>query len=188
MFRKRYANVFEGPDEWQKVKIAGRPDLRVGRRARPMSPNPPYFDAMPKEPARAQRHRMARAAGASSATASPPTTSRPPARSRRTCPAGEYLLEHQVRPAEFNSYGARRGNHEVMMRGTFANIRIKNEMVPGVEGGITKHLPDGEGDADLRRGDAVQGAKACRWSSSPARNTAPARRATGRPRARSCWA
>ena len=59
-------------------------------------------------------------------------------------PAGEYLLEHQVRPADFNSYGARRGNHEVMMRGTFANIRIRNEMVPGVEGGVTKHLPDGK--------------------------------------------
>ena len=58
-------------------------------------------------------------------------------------PAGQYLLEHQVRPADFNSYGARRGHHEVMMRGTFANIRIRNEMVPGVEGGVTKHLPDG---------------------------------------------
>ena len=59
-------------------------------------------------------------------------------------PAGQYLIEHQVRPAEFNSYGSRRGNHEVMMRGTFANIRIRNEMVPGVEGGVAKHLPSGE--------------------------------------------
>ncbi|MDQ1080007.1 aconitase A [Pseudoroseomonas cervicalis] len=63
---------------------------------------------------------------------------------KKTSPAGEYLLEHQVRQADFNSYGARRGNHEVMMRGTFANIRIKNEMVPGIEGGITKHQPSGE--------------------------------------------
>ena len=63
---------------------------------------------------------------------------------RKTAPAGEYLVEHQVRQADFNSYGARRGNHEVMMRGTFANIRIKNEMVPGVEGGITVHQPSGE--------------------------------------------
>ena len=59
-------------------------------------------------------------------------------------PAGEYLLEHQVRPLDFNSYGARRGNHQVMMRGTFANIRIKNEMVPGTEGGVSKHYPSGE--------------------------------------------
>jgi aconitate hydratase len=63
---------------------------------------------------------------------------------KKTSPAGEYLGEHQVRQADFNSYGARRGNHEVMMRGTFANIRIKNEMVPGIEGGITKHQPSGE--------------------------------------------
>src|SRR3712207_1900382 len=63
---------------------------------------------------------------------------------RKASPAGEYLMEHQVRQPDFNSYGARRGNHEVMMRGTFANIRIRNEMVPGVEGGITKHFPSGE--------------------------------------------
>ncbi len=63
-------------------------------------------------------------------------------------PAGQYLTERQVAPKDFNSYGARRGNHEVMMRGTFANIRIKNQMVPGVEGGFTKG-PDGRADADL---------------------------------------
>ena len=70
---------------------------------------------------------------------------------------GEYLIAHGVPPAEFNSYGARRGNHEVMMRGTFANIRMKNEMVPGTEGGITSHLPDGETHVDLRRGHALPG-------------------------------
>jgi aconitate hydratase len=63
---------------------------------------------------------------------------------RKTSPAGDYLLERQVTQANFNSYGSRRGNHEVMMRGTFANIRIRNEMLPGVEGGMTKHLPSGE--------------------------------------------
>jgi aconitate hydratase len=63
---------------------------------------------------------------------------------RKTSPAGEYFMERQVQQKDFNSYGARRGNHEVMMRGTFANIRIRNEMVPGVEGGITRHLPGGE--------------------------------------------
>jgi aconitate hydratase len=63
---------------------------------------------------------------------------------KRDGPAGEYLISHQVRPIDFNSYGARRGNHEVMMRGTFANIRIKNQMVPGVEGGVTIHYPSGE--------------------------------------------
>ncbi len=75
-------------------------------------------------------------------------------------PAGKYLVEHGVKPLDFNSYGARRGNHEVMMRGTFANIRIRNEMVPGVEGGVTKHMPSGEVmsiyDAAMRyRGEGV---------------------------------
>jgi aconitate hydratase len=63
---------------------------------------------------------------------------------KKESPAGQYLIAHGVPPAEFNSYGARRGNHEVMMRGTFANIRLKNEMLPGTEGGITRHLPSGE--------------------------------------------
>ena len=63
---------------------------------------------------------------------------------QKSGPAGEYLTEHQVRPAEFNSYGARRGNHEIMMRGTFANIRIRNELVPDTEGGVARHLPSGE--------------------------------------------
>ena len=87
-----------------------------------------------------------------------------PGRSRKTAPAGEYLMEHQVQPRDFNTYGSRRGNHEVMMRGTFANIRLRNELVPGVEGGITMHHAVGRADADLRRGDAIQDAKACRWS------------------------
>ncbi|HEX3063982.1 MAG TPA: aconitate hydratase, partial [Dongiaceae bacterium] len=78
----------------------------------------------------------------------------------RTSPAAKYLMEHGIEPPDFNAYGARRGNHEVMMRGTFANIRLKNEMVPGTEGGITKHLPDGEivsiYDAAMRyQGDGV---------------------------------
>src|SRR6185436_20422171 len=63
---------------------------------------------------------------------------------KEASPAGEYLRDHQVRPADFNQYGTRRGNHEVMMRGTFANIRIKNQMLPGVEGGFTKFIPTGE--------------------------------------------
>ena len=106
----------------------------------------------------------------------------------KNSPAAKYLMEQGVQPADFNPYGARRGNHEVMMRGTFANIRLRNLLLPGTEGGVTLHMPDGRADVDLRRGDALQGRRARRWSSSPARNTAPARRATGRPRARCCWA
>ena len=85
-------------------------------------------------------------------------------------------------------YGARRGNHEVMVRGTFANIRLKNLLAPGTEGGVTRHLPDGEPMSIFDAADAVRSTRACRWSSWRARSTAPARRATGRPRGRGCWA
>ena len=103
---------------------------------------------------------------------------------KQDSPAGTYLIEHGVAAPDFNSYGARRGNHEVMMRGTFANIRIKN--LHGARRRRRRHRAPARrrADVDLRRRDAVQGARACRWWSSPARNTAPAPRATGRPRAR----
>ena len=105
---------------------------------------------------------------------------------KRDSPAGALPASSTASSrAEFNSYGARRGNHEVMMRGTFANIRLRNLLgAAATEGGFTRHLPDGEADVDLRRRDALQRRRACRWSCSPARSTAPAPRATGRPRAR----
>ena len=84
-------------------------------------------------------------------TASPPITSLRRARSSTTVPAGKYLIAHGVQPADFNSYGSRRGNHEVMMRGTFANVRLRNKLVPQSEGGFTRHLPERRGDDDLRR-------------------------------------
>ena len=83
---------------------------------------------------------------------------------KKDSPAGKYLMEHGVQPSDFNSYGARRGNHEVMMRGTFANVRLRNQLAPGTEGGWTTHQPDGEVHDDLRRRDAVQGARRCRCS------------------------
>jgi aconitase A len=93
---------------------------------------------MTMTPGPGHRHRRGQAAGDPRAIRSPPTTSARPATIKADSPAGKYLMEHQVAKADFNSYGARRGHHEVMMRGTFANIRIKNEMVPGVEGGMTR--------------------------------------------------
>ena len=145
--------------------------------------NPPYFEGMAQEPGRDHRHRGRARSWRSSATRSPPTTSRRPARSRRRTRPASTCTSTRCRSSDFNSYGARRGNHEVMMRGTFANIRIRNEMLAGVEGGMTRYGPDGDADLDLRRGDGASRRRACRWWSSPARNTAPARRATGRPRA-----
>ena len=103
---------------------------------------------------------------------------------RRQSGRASTCMEHGVEPVDFNSYGARRGNDRVMTRGTFANIRIRNLLAPGTEGGVTRHLPDGEVDDDLRRRDEVQARKACRWSCWPAPNTAPAAAATGPPRAR----
>ena len=103
-------------------------------------------------------------------------------------PAGKWLIAHGVEKKDFNSYGARRGNHEVMMRGTFANIRLRNEMVPGTEGGWSTLEPGGAAAADLRRRDGVPDKETRRSSSSRARSTAPARRATGRRRARCCSA
>ena len=102
-------------------------------------------------------------------------------------PAGKYLTEHGVERRDFNSYGARRGNHEVMIRGTFANIRLRNQLAPGTEGGFTVKLPEGTPttiyDASRRTTP-----RARRWSSWPARSTAPGPRGTGRPRAAPCSA
>ena len=116
---------------------------------------PPYFEGMPAEAPDGLRARSrARGCSPCSATASPPTTSRRRARSRRTRPAGAYLIEHGVEPRDFNSYGSRRGNHEVMMRGTFANVRLRNLLAPGTEGGFTVRRT--ASDDDLRRRDGVR--------------------------------
>ena len=160
----------------------------AGTRGSTYVQNPPYFEGMTATPAGLTDIEDARILGLFLDSITTDHIS-PAGSIKRDSPAGNYLIEHQVSaPHDFNSYGARRGNHEVMMRGTFANIRIKNQMVPGVEGGVTVHYPSGEQHVDLRRGHALPATKACRWSSSPARNTAPARRATGRPRARGCSA
>ncbi|MDE2227408.1 MAG: aconitate hydratase AcnA [Alphaproteobacteria bacterium] len=142
MFRKRYANVFAGPPEWQKVKPAAGVTFAWNPGSTYLA-YPPYFDNMPKSPAALSDIVKARPLAILGDSITTDHIS-PAGSIKKEGPAGEYLLEHQVRPAEFNSYGARRGHHQVMMRGTFANIRIKNEMVPGVEGGMTKHMPDGK--------------------------------------------
>jgi aconitate hydratase len=140
-FKRRYGNVFEGPPEWQQVTGAGGQTYDFEDRSTYLA-LPPYFANMPKEPGPVGDVVGARelAIFGDSIT----TDHISPAGSIKTeSPAGEYLISYQVRPSEFNSYGARRGNHNVMMRGTFANIRIRNEMVPGVEGGMTRLMPDG---------------------------------------------
>ena len=140
-FKQRYGNVFEGPPEWREIKGASGLTYQFDDRSTYLA-LAPYFENMPKEPGPIGDVTGARelAIFGDSIT----TDHISPAGSIKTeSPAGEYLISYQVRPSEFNTYGARRGNHHVMTRGTFANIRIRNEMVPGVEGGMTKLQPDG---------------------------------------------
>jgi len=140
-FQQRYGNVFEGPPQWRAVTAPGGLTYDF-QDASTYLARAPYFENMPKEPGPLSDVTGARelAIFGDSIT----TDHISPAGSIKVeSPAGEFLISYQVRPTDFNTYGARRGNHNVMMRGTFANIRIKNEMVPGVEGGMTKLQPDG---------------------------------------------
>jgi aconitate hydratase len=141
MYRRRYGNVFEGPEEWRKISTEGGMTF-TWHSASTYIAHPPFFENMPKNPEPVKDVHKARALAFLGDSITTDHIS-PAGSIKKESPAGEFLMSYQVRPAEFNSYGARRGNHEVMMRGTFANIRIKNEMVPGVEGGMTKLMPDG---------------------------------------------
>jgi aconitate hydratase len=141
MFRARYDNVEEGPAPWNKISVReGQTyDWDMGSTYVQM---PPFFDDMPPQPEAVSDVRGARPLMQLGDSVTTDHIS-PAGSIMRDSPAGEFLVGHQVRPQEFNSYGARRGNHEVMMRGTFANIRIRNELAPGTEGGVTTHHPDG---------------------------------------------
>ena len=142
MYRTRYANVFEGDRKWRAITIEGS-DTYSWAAGSTYVQNPPYFEGMGMTPAPVGDIVGARPLAILGDSIT--TDHRSPAGSMKgDSPAGRYLQEHQVSRADFNSYGARRGNHEVMMRGTFANIRIRNEMVAGVEGGMTRYVPTGE--------------------------------------------
>ncbi len=142
MFRSRYANVFQGPPEWQAVKtVTGK---TYGWEADSTYVRlPTLFDGMGKTPAALQEIKGARLLAMFGDSITTDHIS-PAGDIKKSSPAGLYLTQHGVAPTDFNSYGARRGNHEVMMRGTFANIRIKNELLGGEEGGNTNHVPTGE--------------------------------------------
>lgn len=142
MFRNRYADVFAGDERWQAIKVEGGATYKWNP-ASTYVQNPPYFEGMTMTPVPTQDISGARPLAIFGDSITTDHIS-PAGSIKEASPAGVYLNERQVARAEFNSYGARRGNHEVMMRGTFANIRIRNEMVPGVEGGVTKHIPSGE--------------------------------------------
>jgi aconitate hydratase len=142
-FAARYSDVFKGDEQWQKMGKA-RASLTYGwNSASTYVQNPPYFDGIQMEPAAVEDVVNARILGMFGDSITTDHIS-PAGSIKRDGPAGNYLIERQVRPTDFNSYGSRRGNHEVMMRGTFANIRIKNMMLGGKEGGNTTHYPSGQ--------------------------------------------
>lgn len=142
MFESRYANVFDGDEMWRSIDI--EPSATYSwRSGSTYVQNPPYFEGMTMEPEAIEDIVDARPLALFGQSITTDHIS-PAGAIKADSPAGEYLTSHQVSPKDFNSYGSRRGNHEVMMRGTFANIRIKNQMLENVEGGYTRHIPSEE--------------------------------------------
>jgi len=141
MFKERYADVFKGDAEWRKIAVPTG-ETYAWDNGSTYVQNPPYFEHMGKAPAPVTDILGARVLGLFLDSITTDHIS-PAGSIKATSPAGQYLIANHVEPVDFNQYGTRRGNHEVMMRGTFANIRIKNQMLGGKEGGLTIHYPDG---------------------------------------------
>ena len=186
MFRRSYGDVFRGDVRWQGLAVpegsrfAWDGDSTYVRK-------PTFLEGMTMEAAPLQDIAGARVLAVLGDSVTTDHIS-PAGSIKVDSPAGKYLIEKGVKPADFNSYGARRGNHEVMMRGTFANIRLRNQMAPGTEGGWTKYQPTGELMTIYDASVAYQTGRVSRSWSSRARSTDPDRHATGPPRARSSWA
>jgi aconitate hydratase len=143
MFLDRYGDVFKGGKQWQAIEVEGDSETYGWSGSSTYVKNPPYFEGMTMEPAPVTDIKGARILALLGDSITTDHIS-PAGSFKKTTPAGEYLAERQILPKDFNSYGSRRGNHEIMMRGTFANIRIRNEMLDNVEGGYTKHYPSGD--------------------------------------------
>ena len=142
MFRRSYGSVFTGDERWQGIKVpAGK--IYAWDAKSTYVKNPPYFDGMTMQPAAVGAIAGARVLALLGDSVTTDHIS-PAGNIAKASPAARYLMEQGVQPVDFNQYGARRGNHEVMMRGTFANIRLRNLLLPGTEGGITEYLPSGE--------------------------------------------
>jgi aconitate hydratase len=142
MFRRSYAQVFAGDERWNSLDVPTGESFAWDD-ASTYVRRPPYFDGMPSTPEPVTDIRGARVLAVLGDSVTTDHIS-PAGVIKRDSPAGRYLVEQGVEPRDFNSYGSRRGNHEVMIRGTFANIRLRNRLAPGTEGGVTLHLPDGE--------------------------------------------
>ena len=142
MFIKRYSNVSLGPAQWQKIKTE-KSSIYNWDESSTYVKRPPFFDSLPEKPEGFKEIKDARPLLILGDMVTTDHIS-PAGSIQKDSPTGEYFMKHQVLPKDYNSYGSRRGNHEVMMRGTFANIRIRNEMAPETEGGFTKLFPEGK--------------------------------------------
>jgi aconitate hydratase len=141
MFTSNYKTIFDGDQEWKKLPVPTG-ETYVWDRDSTYIKRAPYFDDMPARPAEIKEIKGARVLAKLGNSVTTDHIS-PAGSIKANSPAGKYLQEHGVSPSDFNSYGSRRGNHEVMVRGTFANVRLRNQLAPGSEGGITKHFPSG---------------------------------------------
>jgi aconitate hydratase A / 2-methylisocitrate dehydratase len=141
MFAKVYSDAFKGDERWNALEVP-KGDLYAWDQKSTYVKHPPYFENMPPKPGPVPDIKGARVLALLGDSITTDHIS-PAGSIKAQSPAGKYLIERGVQPAEFNSYGARRGNHEVMVRGTFANVRLKNKLAPGTEGGFTRHFPDG---------------------------------------------
>jgi aconitate hydratase len=142
MFRKVYGEVYTGDARWQSLPVPEGARYQWDAQSTYVK-HPPYFENMGEEPQPVHDIRNARVLALLGDSITTDHIS-PAGSIKKDSPAGKYLIEHGIQPKDFNSYGARRGNHEVMVRGTFANVRLKNLLAPGTEGGVTRHLPDGQ--------------------------------------------
>jgi aconitate hydratase len=142
MFRKSYGEVFDGDERWNSLEVPTGERFEWAEDSTYVR-RPPFFQDMPTEPEALTDIEGARVLAILGDSVTTDHIS-PAGSIKRDSPAGEYLIEHGVKPKDFNSYGSRRGNHEVMMRGTFANIRLRNQLAPGTEGGVTRYLGDGD--------------------------------------------
>ena len=142
MFSGNYAGIFEGDDEWKRLRVP-QGETYTWQKDSTYIKRAPYFDNMPAKPLPVRDIKGARILAKLGHSVTTDHIS-PAGSIKPNSPAGKYLQEHGVQPKDFNSYGSRRGNHEVMVRGTFANVRLRNQLVPGSEGGVTRHFPDGQ--------------------------------------------
>ena len=159
MFRKSYGEVFEGDENWNELEVPEGDRYAWGEESTYVK-RPPYFEDMPADaPEGFEQITGARAIARLGDSVTTDHIS-PAGAIKKDTPAGQYLIDHGVERKAFNSYGSRRGNHEVMMRGTFANVRLRNQLAPGTEGGYTKK--DRTGAVHLRRRHGVRRRGACR--------------------------